>query len=80
MNINIGTGKSYSVFEVIKAFEKASSKKIPFQITSRRKGDVGEIYADSNYAKENLDWNPRFDLHDMCKDSWEWQSKNPNGF
>ena len=80
MNINLGTGKSYSVFEVIKAFEKASSKKIPFQITSRRKGDIGEIYADSNYAKENLDWNPRFDLHDMCKDSWEWQSKNPDGF
>tara|TARA_Y100001978_G_C23673163_1_gene424936 strand:+ start:73 stop:1104 length:1032 start_codon:yes stop_codon:yes gene_type:complete len=80
MNINLGTGKSYSVFEVLKAFEEASSIKIPYQITSRRKGDVGEVYADITYAKNNLDWNPKFDINDMCKDTWRWQSKNPNGF
>ena len=80
ININLGTGKSYSVFEVINAFEKASSKRIPFEIISRRKGDISEIYADTSYAKNNLDWSPKFDINDMCKDAWRWQSKNPNGY
>tara|TARA_Y100001978_G_scaffold81061_1_gene72564 strand:- start:534 stop:1565 length:1032 start_codon:yes stop_codon:yes gene_type:complete len=80
ININLGTGKSYSVFEVIDAFEKASSKRIPFEIISRRKGDISEIYADNSYAKNNLDWSPKFDINDMCKDAWRWQSKNPNGY
>ena len=80
ININLGTGKSYSVFEVINAFEKASSKKIPFEIITRREGDVGEIYADITYANDNLGWSPKFDINDMCKDAWRWQSKNPNGY
>jgi len=80
ININLGTGKSYSVFEVINAFEKASSKRIPYEIISRRKGDIGEIYADITYANNNLGWSPKFDINDMCKDAWRWQSMNPNGY
>ncbi len=77
---NIGTGKGYSVFDVIKAYEKASGKKVPYKIAPRRAGDIAKCYADPTYAKEILNWSAKYTLEDMCKDSWNWQSKNPNGY
>ena len=77
--LNIGTGNSYSVLEVVKAFEKASKVKIPFQIVGRREGDIAECYSDTHKAKNLLAWEPKFDLKRMCKDAWRWQSQNPNG-
>jgi UDP-glucose 4-epimerase len=78
--VNLGTGNSYSVLEVIDAFSKASGKEIPFQFEKRRSGDVAENYADPTLAKELLNWSAKFDLTQMCEDSWRWQSNNPNGF
>ena len=77
--LNIGTGNSYSVLEVVKAFEKASKVKIPFQIVGRREGDIAECYSDTHKAKNLLAWEPKFDLKRMCKDAWRWQCQNPNG-
>jgi UDP-glucose 4-epimerase len=78
--VNIGTGKGYSVIDVIKAFEKASGKKIPYKIVDRRAGDVAKVYADPTFAKKILNWQATRDLSKMCEDSWRWQSKNPNGY
>ena len=78
--INLGTGVGYSVLDVIKAFEKASDKKIPYKVVARRDGDVPEYYADPTLAHEQLNWQTQFDLLDMCKDSWNWQSNNPDGY
>ena len=78
--VNIGTGKGYSVIDVIKAFEKASGKKIPYKIVDRRAGDVAKVYADPTFAKKILNWQATRDLNKMCEDSWRWQSKNPNGY
>ena len=80
MNINLGTGKSYSVMEVIRAFESISSKNIPFEITKRRSGDIAEIYADPTLAKNQLKWTAKYGLEQMCLDTWNWQSKNPTGY
>ena len=77
---NLGTGKGYSVLEMVKAFEKASGKKIPYKIVQRRDGDIAKCYADPYFAKESLKWEAKKDINDMCKDSWNWQSKNPNGY
>ena len=78
--MNLGTGNSYSVLEVIAAFEKACGKKIEFQIGPRRSGDVAECYADPSLAKEILGWSAKYDLAKMCVDAWNWQAKNPNGY
>lgn len=78
--INLGTGNSYSVLEVITAFEKASGTKIPFEFAPRRPGDVAENYADPTLAKDLLGWSAKYDLNRMCEDAWRWQSQNPNGF
>ncbi|MFP3153654.1 UDP-glucose 4-epimerase GalE [Lachnospiraceae bacterium ZAX-1] len=77
---NLGTGKGYSVLQVIKAFEKACKKPIPYEIKPRRAGDIATCYADPKKAKEELDWEAKFDIEKMCEDSWHWQSKNPNGY
>jgi len=77
---NLGTGKGSSVMEVLRAFEKASGKEIPYEIMSRRAGDVAEIYADVSRAKDDLGWEAKFDLDKMCQDTWRWQSKNPEGY
>lgn len=77
---NLGTGKGYSVLEVIKAFEKASNKKVPYNIVPRREGDIAACYANPNLAKKELDWEAKFEIEKMCEDSWRWQSQNPNGF
>ena len=76
---NLGTGKGYSVLDVVKAFEKASGNKINYRIAPRRAGDVACCYADATKAKEVLGWQAQYDIDDMCADSWRWQSQNPNG-
>ncbi len=77
---NLGTGKGYSVLEIIKSFEKASGKKIPYKIVDRRPGDIDECYADPTKAYEELGFKTQYDIEKMCKDSYNWQSKNPNGY
>ncbi|MEM7455978.1 MAG: UDP-glucose 4-epimerase GalE [Planctomycetota bacterium] len=77
---NLGTGNGYSVLEVIAAFEKASGKKIPYELAPRRAGDVDACWADSSLAEVELGWTATRDLERMCIDGWRWQSQNPNGF
>lgn len=77
---NIGTGIGYSVLDMIKAYEKTSGKKVPFKIVSRRAGDIASCYANAKKAKELLNWEAKRTLEDMCKSSFNWQSKNPNGY
>ncbi|XP_006800753.1 UDP-glucose 4-epimerase [Neolamprologus brichardi] len=77
---NLGTGKGYSVLEMVKAMEKASGKEIPYKIAPRRGGDVASCYADPRVAEKELGWKARFDLERMCEDLWRWQSMNPTGF
>ena len=78
--INLGTGRGYSVLEVIRAFEKASNQKINYKIAPRRAGDIATCYANPALAKELLDWVATRDIEQMCKDAWNWQVKNPNGY
>lgn len=78
--VNIGTGKGYSVLDILKAFEKASGKKVPYRLVPRRVGDIAKCYADSSLAKEILNWQATKTLEQMCEDSWRWQSNNPNGY
>lgn len=80
LTVNLGTGKGYSVLDMVKAFEKASGKKIPYKIAPRRPGDIAKCYADPSYAKEVLDWEAQHNIEEMCEDSWRWQSMNPNGY
>ena len=77
---NLGTGKGYSVFDVIKTFEKISGNSIPYKITSRREGDIAECYADPALSKKVLNWQAKYGLDEMIRDHWNWQSKNPNGY
>jgi len=77
---NLGTGNGNSVLEVAQAYEKASGKKIPYSIVPRRAGDIASSYADCSLAKTELKWAAVKNIHDMCADSWRWQSQNPNGF
>lgn len=78
--INLGTGKAYTVLEIIKAFEKASSTKIPFKIVSRRSGDIASCYSNPSKALEVLGWSASRGINEMCADSWNWQLNNPNGY
>lgn len=78
--INLGTGRGYSVLEVLKAFEKAVGKEIPYKIVERRPGDIATTYAKADKAKEVLGWEAGLGIDDMCEDSWRWQKSNPNGF
>lgn len=77
---NLGTGQGHSVLEVIKSFEKASGKTIPYEAVGRRSGDVAEYYADPTKAERELGWRAKKTLDDMCADTWRWQSRNPNGY
>jgi len=78
--INIGTGIGYSVLDIIRAYEKVSGKKIPYKIVSRRAGDIASCYSNPTKAKKILNWEAKRSLEDMCKSSFNWQSKNPNGY
>ncbi|MCL4164646.1 UNVERIFIED_CONTAM: hypothetical protein GTU68_067173 [Idotea baltica] len=77
---NLGTGVGYSVLDIVKAFEKAAGKPIPYEIVDRRPGDVAACYADAGLAKSELGWEASRGLEEMCADGWRWQSQNPNGY
>ncbi len=77
---NLGTGKGYSVLDVIHAFSKACGKELPYQIKPRRAGDIATCYSKCDLAKEELGWEAQYDLDAMCASSWKWQSMNPNGY
>lgn len=77
---NLGTGVGYSVLDVVKAFEKASGKKIPYVIGPRRDGDIATCYSDPRKALKELGWKAERGIEEMCEDSWRWQSQNPNGY
>ncbi|WMJ23918.1 UDP-glucose 4-epimerase GalE [Paludicola sp. MB14-C6] len=77
---NLGTGKGYSVLDMVKAYEKATGKEIPYVIAPRRPGDIGQCYADPTKAKEKLGWEATHTLEEMCEDTARWQSMNPNGY
>ena len=77
---NLGTGQGYSVLEMVKAFEKACNKAIPFEFAPRRPGDIAACYADPSHAAKELGWKAERSLQDMADSSWNWQSNNPNGY
>ena len=77
---NLGTGKGYSVLDIVKNFEEATGVKIPYVIKPRRAGDIATCYASAEKAEKELGWKAEHDIKDMCRDSWNWQSKNPNGY
>lgn len=77
---NLGTGVGVSVLEMVNAFEKESKQKIKLKIVGRRLGDIAECFADPKKAEQELGWKAELDLENMCKDTWRWQSKNPNGY
>ena len=77
---NLGTGHGYSVLDIVKAFEKASGVHIPYEITPRRPGDIATCYADATKAKNELGWEAKYGIAEMCEDSWRWQKNNPEGY
>ncbi len=77
---NLGTGVGYSVLDIVKAFNKAYGKELPYKIAPRRPGDIATCYSDPTKAKEVLGWVAKRGIEEMCEDSWRWQSNNPNGF
>ena len=77
---NLGTGTGYSVLDMVKAFETANGIPVPYVIAERRPGDLATCYADPTKSREVLGWTAKHDQTDMCRDTWNWQSKNPNGF
>lgn len=78
--VNLGTGKGYSVLEMVKAFSAASGKEVPFKIVDRRAGDIACCYADPTLAKKLLNWEAEHGIQAMCDDTWRWQSNNPMGY
>ncbi len=77
---NLGTSVGYSVLDMVHAFEKANGVAVPYKIVERRPGDIAACYADATKSREKLGWQAEKTLEDMCRDSWNWQSKNPNGY
>ena len=80
MAINLGTGNGYSVLEMVKAFEDASKKDVPYKIAPRRSGDIATCYANPKLALDFLGWSAKRGVEEMCQDAWRWQSNNPNGY
>jgi UDP-glucose 4-epimerase len=80
LTVNLGTGTGYSVLDMVKAFEKASARKIPYQIAARRPGDIAACYADPGLAHALLGWQAERGLDSMCADAWRWQNMNPDGY
>lgn len=80
LTVNLGTGRGVSVLDLVKGFEKASGRQVPYEIVARRPGDVAEVYADPTLARELLGWEARLDVNAMCRDAWRWQSMNPQGY
>ncbi len=77
---NLGTGKGYSVLDVLHAYEKACGKTLPYQVDSRRPGDIAECYADPAKARDEMGWEAQYGIEEMCASSWKWQSTNPDGY
>src|SRR5690625_7551007 len=77
---NLGTGKGYSVLEIVKTFERVTGVNIPYEITERRPGDAAACFADPAKAEKELNWRAEKSLADMCRDAWKWQQKHPNGY
>jgi UDP-glucose 4-epimerase len=77
---NLGTGRGYSVLEVVRAFERASGRPVPHELVARRPGDIDACFADPTFARERLGWQARRDLDQMCADTWRWQRMNPHGY
>jgi UDP-glucose 4-epimerase len=80
LTVNLGTGRGYSVLEVVRAFEVASGRSVPYRIVERRSGDIAQCYADPATANRLLGWAAQRDLAQMCADAWKWQSNNPQGY
>ena len=80
LTCNLGTGRGYSVLEVVKAFERASGRNVPLEFAARRAGDVAASYADASLARKALGWQAELDIDAMCRDVWRWQSANPDGY
>jgi UDP-glucose 4-epimerase len=78
--VNLGTGVGYSVLEMVRAFERASGRPVPYRLVARRPGDIAECWADPSRARELLGWSARFGIERMCEDAWRWQSANPRGY
>ena len=77
---NLGTGTGYSVLDLVRAFEQESGKTIPYNVTDRRPGDIATCFADPTKSKQMLGFEAKHDIRDMCRDAWNWQSNNPNGY
>ena len=77
---NLGRGEGFSVLQMVQAFEQATGKSIPYRITARRPGDIATCYADASKAAKELNWTATRDIEAMCRDSWRWQSQNPEGY
>ena len=77
---NLGTGQGYSVLDIVKNFEEANDIKIPYVIKPRRAGDIATCYSDATKAKKELGWEAKYGIKEMCRDSWNWQKNNPNGY
>lgn len=80
LTVNLGTGNGYSVLDMVREFQSASGKEVPYKIAARRSGDVAKCFADPSYAFEVLGWKANKGIKQMCEDTWRWQSKNPNGY
>jgi len=80
LTVNLGTGEGYSVLDMVKAFEQASGRTVPYEIAPRRSGDIAACYADPSYAREVLGWEAEKGIDEMCADAWRWQYQNPNGY
>lgn len=80
LTVNLGTGRGVSVLDLVRSFEKASGRQVPYEIVARRPGDVAEVYADPTLAKELFAWEAHLDVDAMCRDAWRWQSMNPQGY
>ena len=77
---NLGTGRGYSVLDLVKAFSKASGREIPYKMANRRPGDIAACYANPEKAETELGWKAKYGIDEMCEDSWRWQSQNPTGY
>jgi UDP-glucose 4-epimerase len=80
LTVNLGTGRGYSVLEILDAFERAAGRKVPYEIVARRAGDAAASYADTSFAAAELGWKAEFGIEDMCRDAWRWQRMNPAGY
>lgn len=80
LTVNLGTGRGYSVLEMVHAFSAVCGRNIPYEIVARRAGDIASCYADPTYAAQKLGWTAEYGLDEMCRDGWNWQQQNPRGF